>query len=77
MFPLSLKNSNGDTVCALKVITYQLPIYFQECVDDSEEGVEMEVAISCCRLHSRVTPQSVFGGDKVSESRNVQRQISI
>lgn len=71
MFPLSLENSHGDIVCALKVITYQLPIYFPECVDDSEEGGEMEVAISCCHLHSRVTPQSASGGDKVSESRNV------
>lgn len=38
MFPLSLENSHGDIVCALKVIIYQLPIYFQECVDESEEG---------------------------------------
>lgn len=64
MFPLSLENSYGDIICALKVITYQLPTDFQECVDEGEEGGEMEVAISCCHLHSRVTPQSAFGGIK-------------
>lgn len=74
-FSLALDKLHGNIVSALKVITCQLPVYFQECVDDSEEGGEMEVAISCCHLHSRVTSQSAFGGDKVSESYNIQRQI--
>lgn len=61
-FSLSLEKVHGNIVCALKVIASKLAVYFQECVDDSEEGDEMEVVISCCHLHSRVTSQSAFGG---------------
>lgn len=62
MFPLPLEDLQGVTVSALTVITYQLPIYLQAFVDEGEEGAEMEGAISCCHLHSRVTPQSAFEG---------------
>lgn len=61
-FSLALVKLHGNILSALKVITCQLPDNFKECVDDSEEGDEMEVAVSCCHLHSRVTSQSAFGG---------------